>query len=73
MLSQLLLQQLLLSYCMPSQEDMKEGTPDAKNFVSSLVQACDEVSMQAPRQLLFAEVQTSLVLASVLPLVSCSE
>lgn len=66
MLSQLLLQLLLLSYCMPPLEALRQGTPEAAHFVSSFVHACTEASLEAPGELIFAEVQASLVIASVL-------
>ena len=65
MLSQLLLQLLLLSHSMPPLEAMRAGAPEAVHLVSSVVHACTEASLAAPGELLFAEAQTSLVLASV--------
>lgn len=63
-LSQLILQLLLLSHCMPCMEAMRAGAPEALHFVSSLVHACKEASLAAPGEMIFAEVQISFVLAS---------
>lgn len=69
MLSQLLLQLLLISCCMPSLEDLRQGTKQSLHFVSSLVRACTEASLEAPGELIFADVQICLVLACVYPLI----
>jgi hypothetical protein len=64
MLSQLLLQLLLLSYCIPPPDALKEGSETAMLFLSSLTHAAAEASLESAGELIFVEVQLSFVLAS---------
>eukprot|EP00892_Ulva_mutabilis_P005130 jgi/Ulvmu1/298/UM001_0302.1 len=65
MLSQLLLQLLLLSYCIPTTTELKAGSPDTQAFLHALTHAVMQASKAAPGLLIFVEVQLSFVIASV--------
>lgn len=67
MLSQLLLQLLLLSYCIPSPAELKKGSPDTCAFLNMLTHAVVKASQAAPGVILFVEVQLSFVIASANP------
>lgn len=67
MLSQLLLQLLLLSYCIPSTAELKQGSPDTQAFLHTLTHAVVKASDAAPNSLIFVEVQLSFVIASAPP------
>ena len=64
LLSQLLLQLLLLAQCIPEAKALQEGTPEACAFVSKLVAATDKTAQRTPSELVLAEVQLSFVLTS---------
>jgi hypothetical protein len=70
MLSQLLLQLLLLSYVVPSEDDLVSGSEAACTFVKDVVTAVELVSRSTPGDLLFVEVQLSFLLSSMLSLVN---
>lgn len=67
MLSQLLLQLMLLSYCIPSAAELKKGSPDTCAFLNTLTHAVVQASQAAPGVLIFVEVQLSFVIASAHP------
>jgi hypothetical protein len=64
LLSQLLLQLLLLAYCVPPASELREGTPSACRFVAELLEAVNATSARTPGELTFVEVQISFVLSS---------
>jgi hypothetical protein len=67
LLSQLLLQLLLLARCVPGAGEMQAGAPEACAFVSKIVAATAEAAAKAPGELVFAAVQLSFVLTSAQP------
>jgi hypothetical protein len=64
LLSQLLLQLLLLAYGIPPSSELEEGAPEACTFVANTVAAVSDASKLTPGKLTFAEVQLSFVLTS---------
>jgi hypothetical protein len=66
LMSQLLLQLLLLAYCIPSSAELTAGSPEACTFVSKVVSATSRTANCSPGELVFAEVQLSFVLTSAL-------
>lgn len=65
MLSQALLQLVLLANCVPSSKDLQAGTQEACAFVKRLVEATNATAAESPGELVLAEVQLSFVLTSV--------
>ena len=65
-LSQLLLQLLLLAHCIPTSADLEKGTPEACAFLKDIVTAVAQASWRSQGELIFAEVQLSFVITSAL-------
>ena len=63
-MSQLLLQLLLLAPCIPPSADIAKGTAEACKFMTDIVMSVNRASQRSPGDLIFAEVQLSFVLTS---------